>query len=39
MIANRIADSAVPMSLLPLHPDVAFNFYRGGFGVCDVEMH
>ena len=39
MIANRIADSAVPMSLLSLHPDVTFNFYRGGFGVCDVEMH
>ena len=39
MIANRIADSAVPMSLLSLHQDVTFNFYRGGFGVCDVEMH
>ena len=39
MIANRIADSAVPMSLLSGHDDVVFNFYRNGFGVCDVEMH
>ena len=39
MIANKIADSAVPMSLLADHPSVIFNFYAGGFGVCDVEMH
>ncbi len=39
MIANKIADSSVPMSLLSDHDDVVFNFYRGGFGVCDVEMH
>ena len=39
MIANKIADSAVPMSLLSGHDDVVFNFYAPGFGVCDVEMH
>lgn len=39
MISKKIADSAVPMSLLSDHQDVVFNFYRGGFGVCDVEMH
>ncbi len=39
MISEGIADSAVPMSLLADHPNVQFNFYRGGLGVCDVEMH
>lgn len=39
MVANRIADSSVPMSLLAEHDDVVFNFYGPGFGVCDVEMH
>ena len=39
MIAKRIADSAVPMSLLADHPDVQFNFYRPGIGSCAVEMH
>ena len=39
MIAKRLADSAVPMSLLADHPNVQFNFYRGGIGTCDVEMH
>ena len=39
MIANRLADAAVPMSLLAEHPNVQFNFYRGGIGTCDVEMH
>lgn len=39
MIAKQIADSAVPMSLLGLHPNVQFNFYRGGIGTCGVEMH
>jgi len=39
MIGKRIADSAVPMSLLSLHPNVQFNFYRGGIGSCEVEMH
>ena len=39
MISQKIADSAVPMSLLAQHDDVVFNFYRPGFGVCEVEMH
>ena len=39
MIAKKIADSAVPMSLLANHPNVQFNFYRPGIGTCDVEMH
>ncbi|MCD6392106.1 MAG: glucosamine-6-phosphate isomerase [Planctomycetes bacterium] len=39
MIGKGIADSAVPMSLLADHPNVQFNFYRGGIGTCDVEMH
>ncbi|HXT41032.1 MAG TPA: glucosamine-6-phosphate isomerase [Candidatus Angelobacter sp.] len=39
MISQRIADSSVPMSLLADHPNVQFNFYRGGIGACDVEMH
>jgi glucosamine-6-phosphate deaminase len=39
MIGKRISDSAVPMSLLARHPNVQFNFYRGGVGTCAVEMH
>ena len=39
MIANRIADTSVPMSLLADHPNVQFNFLRPGLGTCDVEMH
>ena len=39
MISKGIADSAVPMSLLADHPNVQFNFYRGGLGSCQVEMH
>lgn len=39
MIGRKIADSAVPMSLLADHPNVQFNFYRGGIGTCDVQMH
>lgn len=39
MISEKIADSAVPMSLLSLHPNVQFNFYRKGIGSCEVEMH
>ncbi|TMP95989.1 MAG: glucosamine-6-phosphate isomerase [Verrucomicrobia bacterium] len=39
MISQRIVDSSVPMSLLADHPDVRFNFYRGGVGTCAVEMH
>ena len=39
MIGKKIADSAVPMSLLADHPNVQFNFFRHGIGTCEVEMH
>ena len=39
MISQRIPDTAVPMSLLADHPQVQFNFYRGGIGTCETEMH
>ncbi len=39
MISKRITDSAVPMSLLADHPNVQFNYFRGGIGVCETEMH
>jgi glucosamine-6-phosphate deaminase len=39
MISKRIADPCVPMSLLADHPNVQFNYYRGGLGTCAVEMH
>lgn len=39
MVARRIVDTAVPMSLLALHPNVEFHYYRGGLGTCAVEMH
>jgi len=39
MISKKIADASTPMSLLALHPNVQFNFYRGGVGTVDVEMH
>jgi glucosamine-6-phosphate deaminase len=39
MISQGLADSAVPMSLLADHPNVQFNFYRRGVGVCAVQMH
>ena len=39
MISKQIADSAVPMSLLADHPNVQFNYFRGGLGSCSVEMH
>jgi glucosamine-6-phosphate deaminase len=39
MISKGIADSSVPMSLLAEHPNVQFNFYRGGIGTCQAEMH
>jgi glucosamine-6-phosphate deaminase len=38
MIAKGLADTAVPMSLLADHPNVQFNFYRGGVGTCEVVM-
>ncbi len=39
MISKGIADACVPMSLLAQHPNVQFNYYRGGLGSCAVEMH
>jgi glucosamine-6-phosphate deaminase len=39
MIAKKLPDSAVPMSLLADHPNVQFNYYRKGLGSCEVEMH
>ena len=39
MISKNIMDSAVPMSLLADHPNVQFNYFRGGIGVCETEMH
>ena len=39
MISKGLADSCVPMSLLAEHPNVQFNYFRGGLGTCAVEMH
>jgi glucosamine-6-phosphate deaminase len=39
MISKRVVDTAVPMSLLADHPNVQFNYYRGGLGTCEVVMH
>ncbi len=39
MVSKSIVDTAVPMSLLADHPNVQFNYYRGGLGNCDVRMH
>lgn len=39
MISKRIPDASVPMSLLADHQNVRFNYFRGGIGTVDVEMH
>jgi glucosamine-6-phosphate deaminase len=39
MISKGLPDTAVPMSLLADHPNVQFNFFRGGIGECTTEMH
>ncbi len=39
MIAQRLPDSAVPMSLLADHPNVHFHYLRSGIGSVAVEMH
>ena len=39
MIGKGIVDTSVPMSLLADHPDVVFNYYRGGIGTVGTEMH
>jgi glucosamine-6-phosphate deaminase len=38
MISNKIIDTSVPMSLLADHSNVQFNYYRPGFGTCEVTM-
>lgn len=39
MIGKRLPDTAVPMSLLADHPNVKFNYYRGGIGTVEAVMH
>jgi len=39
MISKKLPDSSVPMSLLALHPNVRFSFFRPGIGACETEMH
>jgi len=39
MVAKKIPDSSVPMSLLADHPNVRFNFYRPALGTVTAEMH
>ena len=39
MIAKRIPDSSVPMSLLADHPNVHFHYYRPAIGTVAAEMH
>lgn len=39
MIAKRLPDPSVPMSLLADHPNVQFNFFRRAIGTTEVEMH
>ncbi|HUV38359.1 MAG TPA: glucosamine-6-phosphate isomerase [Planctomycetota bacterium] len=39
MISKHLPDAAVPMSLLADHPNVQFNYFRGGIGTCEAEMH
>lgn len=39
MISQKVVDTSVPMSLLALHPNVHFHFYRHGLGSTNVELH
>jgi glucosamine-6-phosphate deaminase len=39
MISKHIVDTSVPMSLLAEHPNVQFNYFRGGIGTCEVDVH
>jgi LmbE family N-acetylglucosaminyl deacetylase len=39
MISKKIIDSSVPLSLLADHPNVQFNYFRGGLGICEPDMH
>ncbi len=38
MIANRMPDVSVPMSLLADHPNVRFNYLRTGIGECALKI-
>ena len=37
--ANKLTPIKNPSPLLADHPDVRFNYYRGGIGVVETEMH
>jgi glucosamine-6-phosphate deaminase len=39
MIAQRIVDTAVPMSLLAGHPNVQFNYLRSAIGTTTADLH
>jgi glucosamine-6-phosphate deaminase len=39
MIAKKVPDASVPMSLLAEHPNVHFHYYRHGVGTVAAEMH
>ena len=39
MIAKRIVDMSVPISLLAEHPNVQFNFYRPAIKHVETDMH
>jgi len=39
MISQNIVDTSVPMSLLALHPNVHFHFFRPGLGTTEADMH
>jgi hypothetical protein len=39
MIGERISNIPDLMSLLADHPNVSFNYYWGGIGTVDVQMH
>jgi glucosamine-6-phosphate deaminase len=39
MISKGVPDTSVPMSLLADHPQVKFNYYRGGIGTVEAELH
>ena len=39
MISKKLADSAVPMSLLADHPNVQFNYYTPAIGTCEADMN
>lgn len=39
MVSRKVIDTSVPISLLALHPDVRFNFYRSALSSTAVSMH